>query len=384
VTASANGAVNGSYEVKVTQVATKGQLMPSDTTLSVASLTDPIFSGSETHSFAVKGTDGTITSLQVTNNTLGGLRDAINSSGAAVTATVINTGGTTNPYRLVLTAKETGKSSTGDGKVWLAATDGKTNLLNIGAAAAPDDLTGGLSSDTAAVNAIFSVNGIELTRTTNVVSDAVDGVSFTLKKGDLTNTTTLTVVQDKSAAVTAMQDVLNKFNTLVKNFKSASTSTKDSSTGEVIAAPLSNDSTARSILDQLRAAMGGVPSGLSETAAYKRLSDIGIKTTSDGTLSLDTTVFQAAMDKNPATVQALSQGVGQSVQTLVSNLTSYSGNLQNTVSAIDLQNKTLTTRIESGQTLLDKRKLALQAQFQKMESTISQLRAASGSLSGIG
>ena len=111
VTATATKASTGSYEVKVASVATRGQIAPtlsegSPTNLAVADPAASIATGAA--SFAVRGTDGVLKAFQLNNNSLNGLRDAINSSGAGVTATIINSGKGANPYQLVVTAKDTG------------------------------------------------------------------------------------------------------------------------------------------------------------------------------------------------------------------------------------------------------------------------------------
>ena len=215
-------------------------------------------------SFAVRGTDGVIKAFELANNSLYGLRDAINAAGAGVTASVVNTGSGATPYQLVITAKETGTGITG-GVVTLAAIDnadlsattvdpalGITGGALTGTIAAPTGLTGGLQSGAAetAKDAVFSINGIQLTRKSNVVTDAAEGVTFTLKQGNQTGSTTLTVAQDKTTATNGMQDVITKFNTLLKVYKDASASTKDSD-GAVIQGALSNDATSRTIISQI-------------------------------------------------------------------------------------------------------------------------------------
>ena len=496
VSATASGAVSGNYEVKVATVATRGQLgpamiqdpaFPADPTKQIPSnmaVADPnaAILTSANGSFAIQGTDGVVKAFTLTNNSLNGLRDAINASGAGVTATVINSGRGANPYQLVLTAKDTGTGTTG-GVVSLAAinnedagTTATTVVTSLGIAsgtltgtiAAPTGLTGGLTSSGSgvAVDALFSVNGIQMTRQSNLVKDAVDGVTFTLKKGDASNATTLTVAQDKASATTAMQDVISKFNAILKTYKDAS-ATKDDGSGIVKPGALTQDPTARAVMNSLRSALQGTPAGLPASAVFKSTASLGIKTNVDGTLSLDTTVFQAALDKDPQAVKnlfafsgtstngtvsfaaggpktatgdvgfnltyaaggavsgsltvagttysgltgtngtlaapsgslleglilnitgsgvgtlTLSRGLGQRLQDAISDLTSYTGTIEKTRTSIDEQNRTLTSRIETGQLGLDKRRAALKAQFNKMESTVATLRAASSSLSGI-
>ena len=347
VSASASGGAAGSYDLKVSQVATKGRISPTlvggvPSNLAVADpLTTPVFTGGSA-SFAIQGTDGVIKTLTMdsTNNTLYGLRDAINALGAAdpnvvgskglgVVATVVNTGTGANPYQLVLTARDTGTGTTG-GVVTIAdvTAGGAVNALGIGAGtvdsmATPTTLTGGLASGAADVakDALFSVNGIELTRKSNIVTDAVDGVTFTLKQGGQTTATTLTVALDKSGITSAMQDAISKFNTLVKTYKDAS----------AFNGALSNDSSARSLIAQVRAALSGVPEGMPASSPFSSAADLGIKTNRDGSLSLDVTVFQAALDKDSAAARRVFAFTGDTTNGAV---TVYGGGAKTTTGAM--------------------------------------------------
>jgi flagellar hook-associated protein 2 len=330
VTATGSGAGAGSYDLTVATVATKGRISPTlvdgvPQNLAVADPAAAIFTSAKA-SFAVRGTDGVIKAFQLTNNSLNGLRDAINASGAGVTASIVNTGSGANPYQLVVTAKETGTGTT-SGVVTLAAIDnedggGATTLKDgigitggtlTGTFASPGELTDGLQSGASGIakNSLFSLNGIELTRQTNVVKDAVDGITFTLKKGGQTGTTTLTVAQDKATATTGLQDVLTKFNALQKAYKDASTSVKNED-GSISQAPLAGDATSAAIIAQLRSTLTGASAGLPTSSAFPNLASLGVKTNSDGTLTLNTTTFQAAIEKDPVAALRLLTFTGDS------------------------------------------------------------------------
>jgi flagellar hook-associated protein 2 len=66
-----------------------------------------------TGTFKIKVGDAaeTTITLDATNNTLSGLKDAINAAGAGVTASVVNDGSSSNSYRLLITSKQTGLSN---------------------------------------------------------------------------------------------------------------------------------------------------------------------------------------------------------------------------------------------------------------------------------
>ncbi len=332
VTATATGALAGSYDLNVSNVATKGRIAATmvggvPQNLAVADPTAAIFTSPEA-SFAVQGTDGVLKTFQLpsNNNSLNGLRDAINASGAGVTAAIVNTGSGANPYQLVISANDTGTGTT-NGVVTLAAinnADGTSTVVNpalgitggtlTGTFAAPTGLTGGLTSTASGasgVNAVFTLNGIQLTRQSNAVSDAVDGITFNLLRGGETGTTTLTVAQDDGAATAGMQTVITNYNALMTTYKTASASTKNSD-GSINQAPLGGDQTASGIINQIQSALTGASSGLAGNSAYTNLSNLGVTTNSDGTLSLSTVTFKQAIDKDPAAALRLFTFAGRS------------------------------------------------------------------------
>lgn len=296
VSATATKAAAGNYDLNVSQVATRGRLA-----FSVANPTDPIFSSSSA-TFSVQGIDGVTTPITLSANSLNGLRDAINASSASVTAAIIDTkDGSATPFRLVISAKETGiGTNTTLGKITLSA-DNPSDATALGF------ISGSSQSSNAAETAkeaIFTLNGTELHRNSNVVTDAADGVTFTLKQGGQTGNTTLTIAQDKTSATTGIQDVIGKFNALKKIYKDASTSLKDSE-GAIIKAPLAGDETVRSFLSQIQTALTGQLSGPSGGTTITSAASLGISTGADGNLSLNITTFQAALEKDPTAVQNL-------------------------------------------------------------------------------
>ena len=332
VTATASGAQADTYDITVKTVATKGRISAAldsrgwTTNMAVASPTDSVNSGIFTAgtpaSFAIQGTDGVIKTITLddNSNTLNGLRDKINASGAGVTASIVNMGKGDKPYQLVLTAKTTGTGVT-QGVVTLVditnpiPTDPVTGLPvatnSLGIPAGTVDLvaktvTGGLTSSASgtATDADFTLNGIQLTRSTNVVKDAAEGMAFTLKQGGQTGTTTLTVALDKAGATAAMADFISKYNQLLKDYKTASTSTKNPD-GSVNQAALAGDATASALMWNLKASLAGASAGLPDTSTYKSLASVGITNMADGTLYLNTNTFMTSMANDLGSVQKL-------------------------------------------------------------------------------
>ena len=101
-----SSASSGTYSLIVNNLATESKLITSgyaETTTSIASGTVTIVIGSSASS--------TVT-IDSTNNTLDGLRLAINNLGLDVKASFLNDGDATNPYRLLISGTQTGSSGT--------------------------------------------------------------------------------------------------------------------------------------------------------------------------------------------------------------------------------------------------------------------------------
>src|SRR5271166_5567713 len=97
------GAVNGTYNVAVSQLASAESLASQGYASSNASVGD----GSVTITIGGQPTSITINS---SNDTLTGLASAINGAGIGVTAQVVNTGAPGAPYRLQITSNATGSA----------------------------------------------------------------------------------------------------------------------------------------------------------------------------------------------------------------------------------------------------------------------------------
>ena len=307
VTATSNGGAPGNYEVGVTSLATRARMVV------------PIKSGVDPNDTVGRGTytltdmDGTSADIKVdrNTNTLTGLRDAINAARDKngkplnVTASVLKTGidGTS---QLVLNANNTGKGK-----------DGRDTFSFEG----PwfNDLDLSTETSSAATNAHFTINGAALERTSNTVSDAVDGVTFNLLAGDPTKTTSFTVTLDKTAITTAMQDLVTKYNAFYKDYKSKTTSSTDKD-GKVTTGPFNNDYAVRTLVNEVHDAVMGSPKGLAPDATFKSTAEVGLKTNRDGTLTLDTSTFQAALDKDANGVANIFASSGSSTNPAISFL----------------------------------------------------------------
>ena len=215
-------------------------------------------------------------------SSLAGVRDAINAAGAGVTASIVNDG---TGYRLALTSQSGAANAM---RITVADDDGNNTDAAGLSLLAFDATTGGssnLEEKIAARDATIVVDGITVTRSSNTVSDALEGVTLSLaKEGE----TTLTVTRDSSGALGAVQGFVKAYNELQKLMKAASGYDADTKQGGI----LLGDATLRGIQSALRAALTRPLAGAGNATT---LGAAGISFQRDGTLNLDTAKLTAAL-----------------------------------------------------------------------------------------
>ncbi len=297
--AAGSTAVPGNYTVEVSKLAQSQSLVAAGQASSTAAigngtattvtfdfgtigggtLTNGVYSGA---AFTSNGNGTASITIDSTNNTLEGIRDAINSAAMGVTATIVNDGSGT-PYRLALTSGSSGASNSM--KITTSGGDGSIgSLLGYDPAG-----TQNLTQTIAAQNADLTVNGIAITSASNTVSEAIQGVTLTL-----TNTTaapaSLTVARDTTAINTAASGFVEAYNALASQIKSRSAYATNGSTGGALA----GDGTLRVMQDQLRGIFNTPASGGTLTS----LAEVGIAFQKDGSLSLDSSKLNSAISAN--------------------------------------------------------------------------------------
>ena len=245
-------------------------------TISGGTLTNGVYSGA---TFTSNGSGTVNVVIDSTNNTLDGIRDAINAASAGVTATIVNDGSGT-PYRLALTSSSTGASNSL--KITTSGGDG-----SIGSLLAYDPAgTQNLNQTLAAQNASLTVNGIAITSASNTVSGAIQGVALTLKNTTAT-AASLTVARDTAAIGTAASGFVDAYNALASQIKSRSAYGSAGSEGGVLA----GDSALRAMQDQLRNIFITPATG----GTLNSLSQVGITSKADGSLALDSSALNSAI-----------------------------------------------------------------------------------------
>ena len=261
------------------------------------------FGSTSGNTFTSNGSSSKTVTIDSTNNTLAGIRDAINNADVGVVASIVNDGGT-SPYRLVLTSENSGGSNSM--KISASGTE-LTSLLAYDPAG-----TKNLEQKVAAQDATFTVNGIEITKSSNTVNDAIAGVTLNLLATTDTNSpTTFTIARDTSSVTTAINSFVSAYNTVntaLKNSMAYNTSTKT-------AATLNGEGSVRSIQSQLRAVLNTAVSGGATT--YTMLSQVGVTMGKDGSLSVDSSKLSSALKTNFSDFAGLFAAAGSTTDSLV-------------------------------------------------------------------
>jgi flagellar hook-associated protein 2 len=381
--------------------------LKASSSLANAGFATPVTTGA----FTINGVTFTVAS---TNMTLGSLLDSItNNTKAGVKAEYDSING-----RIIMTSKTTGASSISFG----SPTDSSNFLSAAG-------VTNGAFET--GKNSVFVVKGFsgdaEITRSTNQVSDVIDGVTFNLKGVTDSNGETVTIDADTEVARKGVDDFIKSYNETMTMIYSKLTekhdyemealteSQKASLTDEQVTAYeaqfrvglLTGDTSLQSIRSRMRVVMSGMVSGLDKT--MDALADIGITTgvvgsnyqdTQAGLLKItDSAKLDAALKDNPEKVAELfgrdsnsenSRGIARRLKDTLNEFTKSGGLLTKRVgrsgvavsnSEFDKQISNLTTQISKQETRLKSREEALIKQFAELETAMSRYQSQSASLS---
>jgi len=366
-----SSASEGVYNIKVSRLASTQSIYSPAYTAESSEVADLSSFSTQKLSIQVGSNAAVEVTITSANNSLTGLRDAINDAGTGVTASVVNDG---SNYRLILSSDSTGASGriivkadeNGDGTYTEAGGDidsaGLSKLAFNATYDADGLVTGGTANMTqsqAALDAALTVNGLSVTRSSNEIDDLITGVTLNLLKTETTSNVKLTVSKDYSsgsAKASAFVSAYNSVMSLAKGLTSVTDGKKVLLTGDV---------TARSIMSGLRSAI---------TARYDGLSAarMGISHDKNGMLTLDSSVFSAAMEDDIDAVAATLNSMGAALETTVSDfittmIPARKTGIQNSISR-------LNDKIENINRNLTLKEKSYRDRFNAMEEILGKLQ----------
>lgn len=348
-------AVPGNYTIEVVQLAQSAKTRSGD----FSSAEEIVGTGSLEISL---GADSFQLTIDDSNNTLEGVRNAINaaSDNPGVTASIINVDGGS---RLVFTSDKLGSANT----IGIVVTD--DDGLPIDNAGLSRLATANLTAVQPPQDAIINVDNQPVTRDSNSFSDVISGVKFTLESAEPGTTETLAVGLNKGSVIKNVNSFVTAYNSLVDTMNNLSSF--DADTGA--AGTLLGDSALRGVESQIRQTLTSAVSGL----GFDSLVQIGVTTDDTGRLTVDSSKLDSVMTEDFTAVSQLfssENGLAKSLDSVLERyissdggiLTSREDNLKSSIESLDGDREALNRRLAT----LDAR---YRAQFSAMDVLVAQL-----------
>lgn len=312
--------------------------------------------GTGTMTLSVGGAAKTIT-IDAANNSLDGLANAINASGAGVTASIIADDG---GHRLIL------KGPTGAASAFTLTADAGADpgLSAFG--------TGTMTLGQSAANAEFTIDGVAFSRANNIIDDVVPGMSLTLKKA----------APGQPVDIGASRP-LNMIKQTVGDFVAVYNQLKQSM---VAASKLPG---ATSSLRELERELGGLlHKVISSHGSINKLSDIGISTTKEGLLSIDNSKLDKVLAADAGAVEALfnprrdathtefsDPGIAFALDAIRDKAVGANGTMDRVSKSLQAQKETLADRLEAIEEREDAYRARLEKQYGALDAKLAAFKA---------
>lgn len=360
VATATGGASNASYAVNVTSLA-RAQKTRSQT---FASATTALGTAG---SLAIKVGTATAVNVAITaTDTLSDVAAKISSSGARVSASIMNDG---TGNRLIVQGLDTGAEN--------AFTLTETNVsLGFGAV--------GANYETAA-DAVLTVDNMPITSKTNQITGVIAGVKLALTKAT-TSPVTVQVSTDAAALKTKITSFVNAYNDFVNSGHSAAGFGGTKATNPTLTA----DSAVRTALHRIGSLMSSAVPNTS--GAYRTFASIGISGRRDGTLAFDTTKLEAALTADPSSVRRLfvtdtttgATGLMSTVMSTVDGLISGdAAPIQARITALGARSKRLADAQTKAETRLADYETQLKKQFSNMDAVVGKYQSMQSAVTSI-
>lgn len=364
---ASNSASNGTYTMRVAQLATSGSYSPDDRFSDPATAVAPLLVGSETITVTI-GTGTPIVIPVTATTTLNDIAAAVNNATPSKgTASIVNTG-QTPPYALVIKSSSTGAT---EGTVSFLASAGLTGyappLFDSGTAIAGDD-------------AEFTITGIAgtITNSTNSVTGVIPGVTINLVSADPLTDVTISISDDKAGTTSKVQDFITAYNDIITYMAEKNKIEREENGSKITNTfgPLAGTRIDENAIISLR---NGMSSSTYASGTYVRIfADLGITTERDGTLKFDSAKFQENLAKEPNSVNQVLKNFGDLVAaagTIIDQQIRIGGIISNAVTGNKSQITDLNDRISRAEAAISKQETDMRARFSRLESLTSQLQS---------
>jgi len=212
--------------------------------------------------------------IDSSNDSVDGLRLAINNLGLDVKASFLNDGDDTNPIRLLISGNLTGAS-------------GAVTVVNPISGIGTGSLSGiDFNTTQYAKNASFTIDGVSVKKSSNTVSDVISGAALKLQAA---GSGTISLSTDTDSITNKVSDFVDEYNKISLFLRNQLALDPESEETGV----LFGNFAVQNLQQILRSSISTGVTGI--MGDYKYLSQIGITTESDGSLILDTDDLSEAL-----------------------------------------------------------------------------------------
>jgi flagellar hook-associated protein 2 len=282
--------------------------------------------------------------INLTNNSLIGLRDQINSLAAGVTASILTTPG--GNY-LSVTANSAGQTT--------------LKLVDDPTGAATDLLT----NTNQGTNAQFQLNGIGVVQPSNLVNSVIPGVTFQLLS--TTNSpVNITLSTDRSKLSQALGDFADKYNALSSQLKAQTGKSAGLLTGNTV-------------ITGLQRILRSLNSYRTDTGSITDLAGLGLRFDPDGKLTFSQSVFDALSDSALSGgfrfIGSATTGLGGFSKTLSEYSDPFTGLIRNEQDGIDRTDQSLQKQIDTMIGRINEMQTRLYERLALADAVASQLEA---------
>lgn len=307
-------------------------------------------------------TAGSASSIDITidssNSSLTGIRDAINAAKAGVTASIVKDN---DQYRLVL------KGQSGEAQAFtLSATEDSgapgLSALNVGVGAT------GTQIGNVAADAIVAVDGVPVHRSTNAVSDLIPGVRLDLLSASVGTNVAIGSTPQIDALRQAVNDVVTTYNQVYATVKAAV---------DPVNGSLRSDTAAKNLLESLRQ-LSLTPLSTATDGSPKTLAELGVATGRDGTLSLNSSQLNTALTNYPdaiANIFSAGQGLSSALYDISSAATSTKTGLGLSETTYKAKQSDLSVQQDKLSSQEDDARTRLTLQFTTMNSRVAAYKS---------
>jgi len=234
----------------------------------------------------------------------------------------------------------------------------------------------GTGAEDSGLSASFTLDGLALYRDTNTVEDALDGVTLKLTK-PTDDPVSLEVTADVKGMKAQVESFVKAYNGLVSFLTTKTKVNADTGARGTFA----GDAGVRGLRAGLRTDLVRQVDG---AGAIGSLTDLGITTERDGTLTIsDTETLDAALKASPADVGALFSadgGLADRISTRLDGLLGTKGVIAQRKASADARITRLADQIKRWDSRLSLREESLRAQFNQLQEIASQAQTQQSTL----